>query len=110
MGLGERQKGARAELEVGGIFEANGIDVFRTQNVGGKQLRGDLYGVPGHFVEIRRREKLNVPAWWREVEEEAKQSHGNLAPLLIFRRSREPWLATQLLTDWIDLLKEAKGL
>jgi Holliday junction resolvase len=110
MGRMSREKGARAELEVGGIFEANGIDVFRTQNVGGKQMRGDLYGVPGHFLEIRRREAYRIGPWMDEIREEAKLAAGNLAPVLITRRSHEPWLAVQDLTDWIDLLKEAKGL
>jgi hypothetical protein len=110
MGRMEREKGAQAEREVAEIFGMNNIDCFRTQNIGGKQIRGDLYGVPGHFLEIRRRERSRIPEWMAEVTEEAKESESGMAPLLISRRSHEPWLATLLLPDFIDLLKEAKGL
>ena len=45
----QREKGAQAERKVVDIFAANSVECFRTQNIGGKQIRGDLYGIPGHF-------------------------------------------------------------
>lgn len=50
-------------------------------------------------IECKRQEKLALPEWWRQCEENARKE--GLTPLLVFRRSREDALAV---LRWADLL------
>lgn len=50
-------------------------------------------------IECKRTEKLSIPAWWWQCEENARKE--GLTPLLVFRRSREDALAV---LRWKDLL------
>ncbi|MCK9288736.1 MAG: hypothetical protein M0P29_14365, partial [Sphaerochaetaceae bacterium] len=50
-------------------------------------------------IECKRQEKLAIPEWWRQCEENARKE--GLTPLLVFRRSREDALAV---LRWKDLL------
>jgi hypothetical protein len=59
--------------------------------------------IPGVYIEVKRRERLNLYAWMREVYE----SCGDEAPLLLYRRNNQPWVAI-ILAD--DLPKVAAAL
>ncbi len=50
-------------------------------------------------IECKRQEKLAIPEWWRQCEENARKE--GLTPLLVFRRSHEDALAVM---RWADLL------
>ncbi len=87
MGRMSRTKGKVAERAVAELARANGFpNAKRTGDA--QQVAGDIAGMPGLYVEVRRRETLNLPAWIREVE--AEHPRGTL-PLIAFRRSAEPW-------------------
>jgi hypothetical protein len=60
---------------------------------------------PGCMVEVKRQEKLNVPAALRQVERDA---HPLDLPVLVHRSSRQEWQATlpfDLLSLTLALLK-----
>ena len=65
------------------------------------QLDGDLRNIGPTHLEVRRREKLCIPQWSAEIEEQAR--NGNL-PILAFRRSGEPWRAALRLDSLFRLL------
>ena len=84
-GRTSRQKGSRGELEVAKIFGAHGFtNVRRTPNSGGLSIKGDLIGLDGYSVEVKRCERLAIPAWLRQAHRDAPASN---TPLLVFRTS-----------------------
>src|SRR5439155_10940412 len=67
----QRDKGARAELEVAKIFQAAGFDCNRVPSSGGLRIKGDLYGdVPAH-VESKWQAVIRLPEGWRQTRDEA---------------------------------------
>lgn len=99
----ERIKGKVAELEVVHAFDDAGFPCRRSGDTG--QIVGDLDGLPDLYVEVRRRERLDMPGWIREVADETPEGK---VGVLAFRRSREPWHVCIGLEDFLTLLQEAK--
>lgn len=87
----QRSKGARAEREVlrllgeelGQVLERN---LSQTREGG-----ADCLCVKGFAIEVKRQESLSRPAWWRQACEQADRAGAE--PMLLYRRSREPWRA-----------------
>ena len=68
--------------------------------------KGGLFGIgaaPAQ-VSIKRVERLNVPEAMKQAMRDAEKFHDG-APTLFHRRSREPWLVTMRLQDWIELYR-----
>lgn len=102
----ERDKGKRGEREVVELARAAGFrDASRSWQT--PQHDGDLGGVPGYYIEVRRREAISVLAWANEVEAKAKER--GTKPVVAFRRSSEPWRACVPLEDLFDLIRRANG-
>lgn len=103
MGARERTKGAVAEREVVAIFHAHGWTAARRTHDGRAQVgRGDIIAGPaGTHVEVKRHERLNVPAALDQVTADA---HPADMPLLVHRPSRHPWMVTLRLDDLLPLL------
>ena len=55
-------------------------------------------------IECKRQEKLAIPEWWRQCEENARTE--GLTPLLVFRRSHEDALAVLRWTDLLALVRD----
>jgi hypothetical protein len=105
-GRSARTKGSAAEREVINILkEAGYTKVSRSPNSGGWILKGDVLWWEDFFVEVKRQEKLSIPAWWQKCVEQAGSTK---IPLLIFRRSREEWKVTMRLDDFLGLLEKSK--
>ena len=49
----------------------------------------DLLGVGPFALEVKRRERLALPTWWRQAAEQANRA--GLIPALAYRQSRQPW-------------------
>lgn len=102
MGKSERTKGAAAEREVATLlFHQLGIEFERQlrqyQEAGGFDL-APKPGQPtvGYLIEVKRRERPDIPGWWFSAFE-----HANGKPFIVFyRANRQPWLA---LVDLVDL-------
>lgn len=105
MSATERRKGAAAELEVVKLLREFGVQCDRTVHNSGMYLRGDLTGVTGYHVEVKRHETLRVPAWIRQAEDEAPEG---VVPVVCFRQSRQDWYATLPLRDFARLLALAE--
>lgn len=106
MSKSQRQKGKVGERAVAELARANGFpNAKRTGDA--QQVAGDIAGMPGLYVEVRRRETLNLPAWIREVETEHPP---NTLPLIAFRRSQEPWYGAVPLGDLFRVLAREKAL
>lgn len=116
-GRRSRTKGARAELEVARILTAAGFPARRTPNSGGLAIKGDLTGsagepcIPGYALEVKRQERLNIPAWLRQAHADA----GGNVPLLVFRCNAKvrsdplnTWHVCLPLEDLLGLLVERR--
>lgn len=101
MGKAQRNKGAAAEREVAAIINDRlGTDLRRTPLSGGMTWKGDIRGWDGMHVEVKRQERLSIPAWVKQAEDDCPE--GDI-PLVVFRQSREPWRVVIRLDDLLGL-------
>ena len=67
--------------------------------------RPDLSDLPGIHIEVTRRENVNLSAALEQAKRDAVRFGG--LPAVFHRRSREGWVVSMGLTDWIQLYKAA---
>lgn len=104
MGRASRSKGARGELEIVALLQDNGWTRARRTHDGRDQaLRGDIANGPqGVHIEVKRQERLSVPAALAQIERDAAPLD---LPVLIHRPSRCDWMATIPLSELLPLLR-----
>lgn len=106
-GKSSQRKGAEGERELAALLREYGYHVERGGSLSFGEVP-DLTGLPGVHIEVKRVERLNVPeAMKQAVRDAGKFCDG--APTLFHRRSREPWLVTMRLQDWIALYDRQKA-
>jgi hypothetical protein len=92
------------------VLQAHGFNARRTPNSGGLSWRGDIAGVPGYVIEVKRTERITVPQWLNQAYAAAR---GGEVPVVVFRRSRAGtdadghWHAILSLTALCELLAAA---
>jgi len=102
-GKASRAKGASAEREVVILLKERGYTARRAAYSGAMaHEKGDVVGLDGFHVEVKRCEKLQLPMWTRQAESQAKDGE---VPLVVYRSSREPWRVSMPFDDFLDLLK-----
>lgn len=103
MSASQRTKGAVAEREVISILHAHGWGFAeRTSNGRVQSGRNDVaHGPAGCAIEIKRQEKLNVPAALDQLERDSDPLD---VPILVHRPSRHEWMATLPLEELLPLL------
>ena len=108
-GRASRRKGKNGELEVVREFAKHGFALRRTPNSGGLAIKGDLIGLDGYHLEVKRQETLAIPRWLRQAHADA----GANTPLLAFRCNRtlqsDPvgrWHVCLELAAFADLLRQ----
>ncbi len=103
MSAAQRLKGAGAEREVLNIIRVHGWrDAARTSDGRAQAGRGDVvHGPAGCHIEIKRQERLNVPAAFDQVQRDASPLD---VPVLVHRPSRHSWMATLPLEELLALL------
>ena len=65
----------------------------------------DLSGLPDIHIEVKRVERLNISAAMAQAARDASRFQDG-APTVFHRRSREPWLVTQRLEDWLKIYQK----
>lgn len=102
------QKGKKAEREVANLVrdllkEEHGLEVQMSRKIEQSRDGGfDLDGLPYMAVEVKRREKLSLGAWWKQTCEQAEPLR--LIPVLAYRLSRQEWKFVLPLSLVIDHL------
>lgn len=107
MGSMSRRKGAVAEREIVHILEGKGLKAQRTaplQAAPGTSEDADVIGVEGHYLEIRRRERVEIDKWCAETELAAPTTQ---VPCVVWRKTRQPWRVALPLDDFLDLVARA---
>lgn len=108
MGRMSRAKGGRGEREVVQLARAAGFhDAARTHDGRTQVGRGDIAGIPGVHVEVKRREKLAVRAW---LDEAAAEAHEHDLPVVAFRQNGGDWYAALPLDELLALLKHREAM
>ena len=102
MGKSSQRKGANGERELREYLAAEGYPTERGGYCYGE--KPDLMGLPGIRIEVKRVEALNVPKAMKQAAGDAEKFQDGL-PAVFHRRSREPWLVTMCLRDWMELYK-----
>ena len=102
---GSKSKGTRGEHEIEKILQDRGIRAYRNDQIfkGGKgnpDVYAEIAGIPLHS-EVKRCERLNVPAAMHQAEDDAAE---NALPVVAHRRNREKWMITLRLDDLLDVL------
>lgn len=86
------------ERELRDILRAAGFEARRDG-----RLDDDLvHNIDGWHIECKRRETYRLDEWLEQTEEDAN----GRKPLLIFRKSRQPWRAVIRLSDLLPLLRD----
>lgn len=90
-------------MELSRLLQGYGYDVQpgRAQSYGEVP---DLTGLPGIHVECKRAEQLRLYDWMAQAERDAEKFQDG-APAVFHRRSREGWLVTMQLVDWMELFE-----
>ena len=107
VGKASQSKGRRGELELSRFLQDCGYNVLpgRAQSYGEVP---DVSGLPGIHMEVKRVERLNVPEAMKQATRDAERFHDG-APAVFHRRSREPWLVTMRLEDWLVIFAKHTG-
>ena len=101
MGSKSQRKGAGGERELAAVLRGYGYSIERGGSLSFGEVP-DLVGLPDIHIEVKRVERLNVPEAMRQAVRDSEAFHDG-APVVFHRRSREPWLVTMRLADWMDL-------
>jgi Holliday junction resolvase len=106
MGKAEPRKARTGEREIVRAYTAAGFSAWRTPNSGGLRLKGDVHGVPGLHIEVKRTEALRI---WEALDQAASEAKAGAVPALHFRRNRSGWFVAVPLVEFIALLQQARG-
>lgn len=97
-----RDKGKAGEREITRELVRRGIEHVREQD--GRTQGADFLIQRTFALDAKRQETLLLPRWHREVE---GRTPSHLVPVVAWRRSREPWRVSLLLSDFLDLIEGA---
>ena len=92
-------------MELAHILQEYGYDVQpgRSRSYGEEP---DVTGLPGIHIECKRVERLNISTAMAQAVRDSER-FGDGLPAVFHRRSREPWLVTMRLSDWLLYGREA---
>lgn len=102
MGKAQREKGKRGERMLAKeLRELTGKENIKR----GVQYHGgpdspDVMGLDGVHIECKFVEKLNVREALKQSEDDAGEGE---VPVVIHKTSRQPWIVTMNLTDFVDM-------
>ena len=103
--MNSKRKGSAGEREFAALLTAWGFPAHRNdQTFVGGVGRPDVAaeGLEKYHFEVKRVERLNVP----EAMKQAIADASGKIPVVVHRRSREPWLVTMKLEDWLSQIQD----
>lgn len=107
IGRASRNKGKRGEREFANICKDKGFpNAHRTaQFRGNTGAAGDVEGLPGIHIECKFVENLNLRAAMEQSRNDAAANGNGDFPIVVHKKSRQPWLITMDIDDWFELYK-----
>jgi len=106
MAINSKQKGARFERHLAGLFRDYGYtDSRRTaQYCGNTGDASDVVGLPGIHIEAKHQERMQLYDWMEQAKRDSKGS-GNF-PVVFHKKNNAEILVTMRFEDWMDIYKE----
>ena len=104
--INSKQKGARFERQLAGLFRGYGYtDARRTaQYCGNTGDASDVVGLPGIHIEAKHQEKMYLYDWMEQAERDSKES-GNI-PAVFHKKNNAEILVTMRFDDFMKIYME----
>ena len=107
MGRSSQRKGRAGEIELANILERCGIKAAPGPPLNYGTVP-DVIGIDGIHAEVKRVERLNVPAAMEQSIRDSEKFQDGV-PALFHRRNRGKWLVTMRLGDWVQMYSRWGG-
>lgn len=106
--LNSKQKGARFERMLAGIFREYGFsDARRTaQYCGNTGDASDVVGLPGIHVEAKHQENMRLYDWIEQARRDTEANGKGLLPAVFHKKNNHDILVTMYLDDWMAIYRE----
>lgn len=106
-GKASKDKGKRGEREIANLLKEAGFkNAHRSaQCKGNTGDVADVEGLPGIHIEVKRVEKLNLKKAYEQAVNDSKENGNHDIPAVFHRQTREPWMVTLSLEDFLKLYK-----
>ena len=98
-----RNKGARYERHVAGLFKSEGYDARRGQQYTGIHGDADVIGAPHIHIECKAVERLNI---YDAINQSKRDARVGELPIVIHKKNYCEDLVTMRFEDWIKLYRE----
>lgn len=108
MAVNSKQKGARFERQLAGLFRDYGYTEARrtAQYCGNTGDASDVVGLPGIHVEAKRQERMQLYDWMDQAKRDAKAGGAGLLPAVFSKKNNHSILVTMELDDWMKIYRE----
>lgn len=106
MGKRSQSKGRRGEFGLAVKLREAGFNDVQPSPALNYGTCPDLVGLPGVHIECKYVERLNLHTAFEQAKHDAEKFQDG-APTVFHRRSRESWLVTMSIDDWIQMYKRA---
>ena len=105
MAVNSKQKGARFERQLAGMFRDYGYEARRTaQYCGNTGDASDVVGLPGIHIEAKHQETMRLYDWVDQAKRDS-QGTGNL-PVVFHKKNNAEVLVTMRFDDFMEIYKE----
>lgn len=102
-----KDKGARFERQLAGIFRDHGYDARRTaQYCGNTGDASDVAGLPGLHVEAKHCEQMRLYDWMAQAKHDAEAGGKGDLPAVFHKKNNAEILVTMTLDDFMNLYRE----
>lgn len=102
-----KDKGARFERQLAGIFRDYGFDARRTaQYCGNTGDASDVVGLPGLHIEAKHQEKMYLYDWIDQAKHDAEAGGKGDLPAVFHKKNNAEILVTMELDDFMKIYRE----
>ena len=110
MGRMSRNKGKTGEREFAALCRAEGYEAQRTaQNRGKTGDAGDVEGLPGIHIEVKRTERFYLWDSLAQSRRDAAADKRGGLPIVAHRCNNCPWVIVMDARDWFTLYRAAES-
>ena len=103
--INSKEKGARFERKLSGMFRDYGYKARRTaQYCGNTGDASDVVGLPGIHIEAKHQEKMKLYEWMDQAKRDAKETSD--FPVVFHKKNHAEVLVTMQFDTFMQLYKE----
>lgn len=107
MGKASRDKGKRGEREFALFCRDHGYDCHRTaQYRGNTGAAGDVEGLPGIHIEVKRTEALRAWDYMEQAIRDCAAAGDGDIPIVAWKKNEHPWLVLMTAEDFFKIYPE----